>query len=226
MTMRINVLQHVSDEGPGSVMKWAHAHDEIVTVYHPNDFHKLPTVDETDLLVVLGSPASPNDDDQWIKDERALIKALLAVHKPMIGMCFGAQQMATVLGGQVKDAPEKEVGWLEVTKQTDVIPGLPETVTPLHWHQQQFTIPQGAQILYSSKYLPEQAFIYQDNVIGLQFHLEPLMDNIREMVANDGDYTEGSILNQSGQDIIDHGVPSENQLVMNQLLDYLVQGAQ
>ena len=223
--MRVNVIQHVSDEGPGSVMNWAHEHGAIVTVYHPNDFQKLPTVDETDLLVVLGCPASPNDSDQWIKDERKLIKELMDAHKPMLGMCFGAQQMAKILGAEVKDAPAKEVGWLEVTKQSDVIPDLPATVTPLHWHQQKFTIPEGGQLLYSSKYLREQAFIYQDYVIGLQFHLEPLIDNVREMVANDGDYADGSVLNQSGQEIIDHGVPAENQLVMNQLLDYLAKQA-
>ena len=66
--MRLNVLQHVSDEGPGAILNWANDHQATVTIYHPNDFGLLPTVDETDLLVVLGSPASPNDDDQWIKD--------------------------------------------------------------------------------------------------------------------------------------------------------------
>ena len=81
--MRLNVLQHVSDEGPGAILNWANDHQATVTVYHPNDFGLLPTVDETDLLVVLGSPASPNDDDQWIKDERALIKGMLTAKKPV-----------------------------------------------------------------------------------------------------------------------------------------------
>lgn len=81
--MRLNVLQHVSDEGPGAILNWANDHQATVTIYHPNDFGLLPTVDETDLLVVLGSPASPNDDDQWIKDERALIKGMLTAKKPV-----------------------------------------------------------------------------------------------------------------------------------------------
>ncbi|WP_093625586.1 type 1 glutamine amidotransferase [Limosilactobacillus gorillae] len=221
--MRVNVLQHVSDEGPGAILNWAAQKKATVTIYHPNDFGILPTVDETDLLVVLGSPASPNDDDQWIKDERILIKEMLSAKKPLFGACFGAQQIAMVLGGKVKDAPAKEVGWLEITKQTDLIPDLPDTAMPLHWHQQMFTIPEGAQLLYSSKYLREQGFIYQNLAIGLQCHLEPLELNVREMCANDGAYAVGSVLNQSANEIVGHGVPIDNQRVMNRLLDYLMQ---
>ncbi|MDU5750377.1 MAG: type 1 glutamine amidotransferase [Limosilactobacillus fermentum] len=220
--MRLNVLQHVSDEGPGAILNWANDHQATVTIYHPNDFGLLPTVDETDLLVVLGSPASPNDDDQWIKDERALIKGMLTAKKPVFGACFGAQQISLILGGRVQDAPAKEVGWLEVTRQSDRIAGLPEVATPLHWHQQMFTIPEGADLLYSSKYLQEQGFVYQNLAIGLQFHLEPLELNVREMCANDGAYANGSVLNQTAEEIVNHGVPADNQAVMNRLLDYLM----
>ena len=53
--MRVNVLQHAPNEGPGSIQAWCHARDNEMFVYHPGNFGILPTVDETDLLVVLGS---------------------------------------------------------------------------------------------------------------------------------------------------------------------------
>ena len=51
--MRVNVLQHAPNEGPGSIQAWCHARDNEMFVYHPGNFGILPTVDETDLLLSL-----------------------------------------------------------------------------------------------------------------------------------------------------------------------------
>lgn len=221
--MRINVLQHTPNEGPGSIQDWAHARHHEMWVYHPATFHKVPTVDETDLLVVLGGPMSPNDDDDWIKQERQLIKEMHEAGKPVFGACFGAQQISLTMGGQVGAAPHKEVGWAPVYRQTDVIPGIPDKLVALHWHQEMFSIPDGAQLLFSSDLVKNQGFVL-DNMVGLQFHFEPLDDNVREIVVNDGDYAlDGNDLHQTPQEIIDHGVPAENRDVMFKILDYITQ---
>ncbi|GAP02132.1 GMP synthase glutamine amidotransferase subunit [Fructobacillus pseudoficulneus] len=223
--MRINVLQHTPNEGPGSIALWSQTHGHEMTVYHPAQFNGvLPSVADTDLLVILGGPMSPNDDLDWIKEERTLILEMLAAKKPIYGACYGAQQIAKALGAKVLDAPAKEVGWAQVTKESDRIPGLPETLVGLHWHEQMFEIPDRAELLFSTDLVKNQGFVF-DNVIGLQFHFEPMADNVREMVANDGAYAAdpANALHQSGQDILAHGVPSENQKIMFTLLDYLVQ---
>ena len=33
--MRINILQHTPNEGPGMIMDWAHQHQHAVYTYHP-----------------------------------------------------------------------------------------------------------------------------------------------------------------------------------------------
>ncbi len=61
--MRINVLQHTPSEGLGSIIDWAADQGHQVYIYHPYQFNGiLPTADETDLLVILGGPMSPNDN--------------------------------------------------------------------------------------------------------------------------------------------------------------------
>ena len=75
--MRINVLQHTPNEGPGSIQEWSDLYHHDFYVYHPYQFGILPTAATTDLLVILGGPMSPNDDLPWIKQERQLIKQLL-----------------------------------------------------------------------------------------------------------------------------------------------------
>ena len=222
--MRINVLQHTPNEGPGAIQAWADEREHEFYVYHPYQFGSLPTAEETDLLVVLGGPMSPNDDLPWIKQERVLIKQLLAQHKPIFGACYGAQQIAKTLGYQIGKAPHKEVGWAPVYRQSTAVPGIPEKLDALHWHEEMFAVPDEAQLLFSSDLVKNQGFLLGDNVIGLQFHFEPLADNVREVAVNDDQYPlERNDLHQTPQEIIDHGVPAENKQVMFSLLDFITQ---
>ncbi len=219
--MIINVLQHTPNEGPGSIQKWAHLHHHEFYVYHPYQFGILPKAEETDFLVILGGPMSPNDDLPWIKQERQLIEKLLAKKVPILGICYGAQQIVKTLGYQVKKAPVKEVGWGPVTVQTDMIKGLPHELTVLHWHEEMFEIPQEAHILFSNDNLQNQGFVLGKQAVGLQFHLEPEEDNLKEIVVNDAQYITGSVFQQTAEQIISAPIPPANEAAMFSILDYL-----
>ncbi|WP_338208549.1 type 1 glutamine amidotransferase [Lactiplantibacillus paraxiangfangensis] len=219
--MRINVLQHTPNEGPGMIQDWANAHGHTMFVYHPYQFGYLPTADETDLLVILGGPMSPNDDLPWIKQERVLIQTLLDRDVPMFGACYGAQQISKTLGYPVTKAPAKEVGWAPVYRQSTVIPKLPAKLTVLHWHEEMFAIPDEAEWLFSSDRVANQGFVLNHRVVGLQFHFEPAADNVREMVVNDYPYIQGSVLNQTADEIINMPIPTENRLALDAILDYI-----
>ncbi|MDD2214340.1 MAG: type 1 glutamine amidotransferase [Oscillospiraceae bacterium] len=221
--MRINCLQHTPNEGPGYLANWAEQRGHEFYTYHPRFFDQaLPQAGETDMLVVLGGPMSPNDDVAWIKAERQLIWQLLQQHKPIFGACFGAQQIVKALGKTVHPAPYKEVGWAPVYRQDQSLPGLPASLEALHWHQDMFELPDQARLLFSSDLLTNQGFLLGSNVLGLQFHFEPKPYNLREMVVNDGAYAlEHNALQQTPAMILNHGVPEANQAVLYQLLDYI-----
>lgn len=220
--MRINVLQHTPNEGPGYIQRWSQLHHHEMYIYHPYRFGHLPSADETDMLVILGGPMSPNDDLPWIKEERKLVSQLLADDKPIFGACYGAQLIVKTLGYQICKASHKEVGWAPVYLQSHVIPGLPKKLTALHWHEEMFEIPEEAELLFSSDLVKNQGFVLGHHVVGLQFHFEPEADNVREIAINDSQYPlDHNDLHQTSQDIIDHGVPAENQEVMYQILDFI-----
>lgn len=219
--MRINVLQHTPNEGPGMIQDWSQAHGHEMYIYHPYQFGYLPTADKTDMLIILGGPMSPNDDLPWIKQERELIVKMIEQDKPIFGACFGAQQIAKQLGYNITKAPAKEVGWAPVYLQSQVIPDLPEQMNVLHWHEEMFEVPDRAELLFSSDKVKNQGFVMNHRIIGLQFHFEPKADNVREMVINDYPYIEGSVLNQTADDILQMPVPIENQDVLFKLLDYI-----
>ena len=222
--MRVNILQHTPNEGPGSILDWARVNGHQSFVYHPYQFGYLPTADETDLLIILGGPMSPNDDLSWISQERELIQELLDKDVPMFGACYGAQQIAKTLGCKVSAAPAKEVGWAPVYLQSHVIPDLPAELLALHWHQEMFEVPKEATLLFSSDAVKNQGFVMNHRVVGLQFHFEPQADNVREMVVNDFPYIEGSILGQTATDILNMPVPTINKEVMCKILDYITAG--
>ena len=220
--MRINVLQHTPNEGPGTIQSWSQKHHHQMFIYHPYQYNILPSAAETDLLIILGGPMSPNDSTEWILRERELIAQLLENETPIFGACFGAQQIAKTLGYQITKGP-KEVGFAPVYLKSKTIPHIPAELLALHWHEETFEIPAGADLLFSSDLLENQGFVMNHRVIGLQFHFEPQADDLREIVINDGNYTKDNLLNQTAEDILKTPVPIENKAVMFQLLDYITE---
>jgi len=219
--MRINVLQHTPNEGPGMIQTWSQQNGHEMYIYHPYQFGALPIADETDMLVILGGPMSPNDDLAWIKQERVLIQTLLDQNKPIFGVCYGAQQVAKTLGYEITKAPVKEVGWGPVYRRDIKNLDILEELNVLHWHEEMFEIPTEGQLLFSGDKVENQGFVMNHRVVGLQFHLEPAADNVREMVVNDFSYIEGSALDQTKEDILHIPDLSKNKETLFKLLDYI-----
>jgi len=219
--MRINVLQHTPNEGPGMIQTWSQQNGHEMYFYHPYQFGALPIADETDMLVILGGPMSPNDDLAWIKQERVLIQTLLDQNKPIFGVCYGAQQVAKTLGYEITKAPVKEVGWGPVYRRDIKNLDILEELNVLHWHEEMFEIPTEGQLLFSGDKVENQGFVMNHRVVGLQFHLEPAADNVREMVVNDFSYIEGSALDQTKEDILHIPDLSKNKETLFKLLDYI-----
>ena len=87
-----------------------------------------------------------------------------------------------------------------------------------------FEIPEEADVLFSNENLTNQGFVLGHKAVGLQFHLEPEQNNINEIVVNDAQYIEGSVLNQTAEQIVSKVIPAANREAMFSILDYLAQG--
>lgn len=250
-SLQITVLQHTSNEGPSLIRRWARENNAQLSVYHPSEFGIVPASSHCcDLLVILGSPMSPNDNLEWIEQEQELIRSCLVRGIPLFGICFGAQQIAKALGKQVSQAPHKEVGWAPVKLRSHLIPGLPEELTVLHWHEQMCDIPTGGERLFSSLLVENQGFVCekgavevpitqsesrihspvhtatlpsQARAVGLQFHMEQDGDGVREVALNDVAYPqENNDLHQSSEDILAQADKHDTFSYLTTILDWLV----
>ena len=208
MNMNIHWLQHVPFEGLGSIEKWAGkmGHTFSCTRLFASD--PLPEHDQFGMLVVMGGPMGIYDEQEypWLITEKSFVQTAIEVGKPVLGICLGAQLIAEVLGAKVSANTQKEIGWFPITR-TDSIPDglmniLPEKQTVFHWHGDTFDLPAGAVHLYASNTCRNQAFLYEDRVLALQFHLEtafesaiPLIQNCRnELVPGPSIQTEQEIV--------------------------------
>jgi GMP synthase-like glutamine amidotransferase len=98
---------------------------------------------------------------------------------PTLGICFGHQVLADLLGGSVvTDSNMAESGVAEIMltdkgKQDPLLQFLPDTFYGIVSHKSSvLTLPQGAEILAYSQKCPIQGFRYDSNIYGFQLHPE------------------------------------------------------
>lgn len=128
----------------------------------------------------------------WLAAEKRFIQSAIEGGKVVLGICLGAQLIADVLGGPVGRNAHKEIGWFPVRKteaaaRSRVCDLLPAELEAFHWHGDTFALPPGAVHVARSAACENQAFIYDERVIGLQFHLETTPESARLLAQHCAD---------------------------------------
>jgi GMP synthase (glutamine-hydrolysing) len=126
-------------------------------------------------VVVLGSEQAAFDDTvPWLGAELGLVAAAVGDGVPVLGICFGGQVLARVLGARLYRLPEPEIGWVTLASQHPGVPPGPW----LAWHRDAFELPPGAVPLAGGG-ASLQAFSAGPHA-GVQFHpeaTEPIADS-------------------------------------------------
>jgi len=188
--MRVHILQHVSYEGIGSIQGWLRRQEAAVswTRFHAGEL--LPNRTEMDLLIVMGGPMSVNDEAAfpWLAAEKRFVGRSLDTGCAVLGICLGAQLLASVAKARVYPGRAREIGWFPVHSAPGASGPLsavvPDTSMVFHWHGETFDLPSGATNLMESEACAHQAFSLSEHVLGLQFHLEMTLPGIEALAEN------------------------------------------
>lgn len=227
--MKAHILQHVPFEEPGVIAQWLEQRGAQLgyTRFYDSDPAPLPDPGSIDLLVVMGGPMSVNDEDffPWLADEKRFIAQAVAQGVAVLGICLGAQLIASAHGARVVASEEREIGWFDVVGETASTAAFrfPERVTVLHWHGETFDLPAGALRLASSAACVNQAFQLGERTIGLQFHLEMTAETLAAIVEHCGDELEPEAFVQDEASLL-AAAPAQfsaTHALMAEVLDYL-----
>ncbi len=138
-----------------------------------------------DAFVILGGPMGVYEDKKYpfIKIEKLLVRNITKTKKPLLGICFGSQLIASALGGRVFKGKKKEIGWYKVdfTGPRPLATGH-KSLSAFQWHGDTFTLPKGAKKLASSILFKNQGFLFGKNILALQFHLEVTEKMVKEWI--------------------------------------------
>ncbi|MBL1259288.1 MAG: type 1 glutamine amidotransferase [Thiotrichaceae bacterium] len=207
--MKVHYLQHVPFEGLGSIKPALIEKGYQLSSTHLYADLTFPLVSEFDWLIVMGGPMGIYDDETypWLVDEKNFIKAAIDAGKVVLGICLGAQLIADVLGAKVYRNEHREIGWFNIDRLPDVdgtvlANALPHQVEVFHWHGDTFDIPEGAVSLAQSDACARQGFIFDNRVVGFQFHLETTAESAAALIEHCGDELNASRYVQSETEII------------------------
>jgi len=125
-------------------------------------------------IILSGSPFSVNEEKAPSVDIAAFIEKV-----PVLGVCYGAQLTAKVLGGKVDKSNKREYGRarLHTLKEDILLKDVPDQSQVWMSHSDSITaLPEGFEILAVTESIPVAAFKKTGNICkplyGIQFHPE------------------------------------------------------
>jgi GMP synthase (glutamine-hydrolysing) len=142
----------------------------------------LPALDEIDGVVSLGGEQSALDveRDAVLGEERDWLRSAVTRGVPVLGVCLGAQLLATALGGSVYALSRCNLGWkpMQVTSDGagDPIVGALDAPVALLWNHDAIVPPPDAVELLRASNEGCVAFRHGARAWGVQFHPEVTAD--------------------------------------------------
>ncbi|WP_251328782.1 type 1 glutamine amidotransferase [Haloplanus pelagicus] len=159
-----------------------------------------------DGFVVTGSRASVYWDREWIGRLKTWTSGAIEAGMPGLGVCYGHQLLADVMGGRVVGMDEYEIGYrtVEQVARNRLLDGVDETFTVFTSHSDRVAeAPPGATVFAANDYGIHG--FRKGDVFAVQFHPEYDMAMARSVTkGKDGQLSAARI-----QEVLD-GINEEN----------------
>ena len=185
--MRVLGVRHPGGGTCGLLAERCEAGGHELTEWIPGAGEPLPAPPaDFDAIAVFGGGMNVRDTDRlpWMRAEVELLRDTLQLGVPVLGVCLGAQLLATAAGAEIRRSPSPEIGWFDVARcfegeRDPIFAGLPARFLAYEWHSYAFALPAGSVELARSAACP-QAFRLGETAWGVQFHPEVVPEIVRE----------------------------------------------
>ena len=175
---RLVAIQNMAGEGFPRFECHLARGGQALRVVHAWRGEPLPPVGDCDAVFVGGSPLAAYEWEThaFLREEAAFIRRAADARVPVLGICFGAQLLAHLLGGRAYRAPRAELGastvrLTEEGRGDPLLSGCPPALEVVQWHGDTFDLPPGAALLARGDAIRHQMFRL-GHVVGVQFHPE------------------------------------------------------
>lgn len=227
--MIAHYFKHVPFEDIGSIRSYLTTAGYTITCTPFFKSANLPALEKMDLLIVMGGPMSVNDEKihPWLVSEKKFIRQMIMSGKPVLGICLGAQLIASAMGAKVYPNSMKEIGWYPVfgiPSDDSSVFCFPQSLEAFHWHGETFDLPVGATHIAKNNGCKNQAFQLGQSVIGLQFHLETTPQSAQDLVEHCRDELMPATYIQTEKEVLS-ARPAQYQsinLLMDEILAFLI----
>ena len=178
------LIQNVDIESPGAILAYLKERDIPYRHIFSYQTESYPALDELSAIVNLGCPLSlPRyREHEFLVRLFNYVSTAAREDKPYLGICFGGQLLAHILGARVERNDKPEIGTYTVrltaaAKADPLLSGFEDTLPVFHWHNDTFRIPTGAELLIEGEDCRNQAFRL-GRMVALQFHFEAMSAEI------------------------------------------------
>ena len=202
MTRKVIIFQHSPWEGPGQFLVSAAKHHniqmDIIRVWEET----IPAIKKYMAMIVLGGGPNVNQENiyPFLREEKKIIKNVIARDIPYLGFCLGHQLLADVMGAKVGPNFQSSLGYIQgfLTHEGKIHPvfkGLPQQLPLFKWHAQavQEPLPGHISILATSAECQVEAISLhgRPHILGMQFDNHAAApENVKNWICMDSKWLD------------------------------------
>ncbi len=204
----IALYQHGDGEPPGYILELLRERDKEFRLIPLFNTGEVSASNDATHMVFLGGQMSVNDEKEypWLLQEKQLIREAIKSEIPVLGICLGAQLIASALGKKVYPCKE-ERGWCKIWENMPHYPEMPgNNPVVFQWHGECLDLPDGAVLEYRGDCVQNQMFTV-GSAIGVQFHPEVTEGIIHNWLTSAGRKERDTIMLQTS-----HFIRDSNQI--------------